>query len=144
MITDLIWSKFKSLVYGSTTSTIYHFYWPNLDQTLKLGFCDCNNNNNNISNNNSNNNKKNTTTKRTTKTTFLGCDSIELNLVLECLRDCCCSCCCCCGCCCCYFCSGRFFPRGSADISRRKSSKPTGNIDQNIHYWANTMIFWEI
>ena len=31
------------------------------------------------------------------------------------------------------FCTGRFFPRGSAGISRRKSSKPKGNIDQNLN-----------
>ena len=34
--------------------------------------------------------------------------------------------------------TGCHFPRGSAGISRRKSSKPTGYIDQNL---KNTMIF---
>ena len=29
--------------------------------------------------------------------------------------------------------AGRFFPRGSAGISRRKSSKLTGNINQNLN-----------
>ena len=32
-----------------------------------------------------------------------------------------------------YFPPGRFSPRGSAGISHRKSSKPTGNIDQNLY-----------
>ena len=30
-----------------------------------------------------------------------------------------------------------FFPRGSAGISHRNSSNPTGNIDQNLNNWAN-------
>ena len=51
--------------------------------TIKVGFYMIyNNNNNNKNNKNKSNNTKKTSTT-TTKTTFLGCDTIELNLVLE-------------------------------------------------------------
>ena len=81
-------------------------YWPNFDQTLTVGFWDQQQhnkiNNNNINSNNIKNNNNNkissindlilttttrstttTSTRTTTTTTFLGCDQIEINLVIE-------------------------------------------------------------
>ena len=53
------------------TTTNLSYQWPYLDQVLKVGFW-INTKNNNNNNNNHNNNK-----------TFLGCESIEHNLVCQ-------------------------------------------------------------